>query len=290
VSFSQGANNFPILPALHILFYLVVFLLCVPRFLSWGWLHRSYDGAYVAGMGALCLAALPAALGRCDPSHVILDGLGLYALAFASFAQGGRSRLVMYTTAYVAITIVAFQYSNARVYGISRSYIRARVSALMSGFHRLGGDLGPGATAKAETSPGSFAGFAKYGVLGLPYGTYGYEKSLQRYLWSTHQIAPERYMGNVGIYNEEHLAERLQDLARSRYVLVQKNFLKLYEHRDLCAELRSYLKSSFLYFTAPQCKQAVFDPNIDIARFIDQNYRVVEQIGDYLVLESKIRT
>ncbi len=297
VSFSQGGNNFPIVPALHIVFYLLVFLLCVPRFLAIGWLERNLQGACVAGMGALCLAALPAALGRCDPPHVILNGFGLFTLSFAVFAQGGLRRFATYTAVYVAIAIFAFQYSNAKVYGVSPSYVRAGVTRLYAFLERLGRKAEPntGASTQSAGLPPNvqqqnaqpYAGFEKYRRLGLPYGSYGYEKSLQRYLWANRQVAPERYMGTVAIYNEQHLAERLDDLGHIRYLVVQKNFLRLFENRDLCSELRSYLKSSFLYFTAPPCTQPVFEPNVDLARFVYQHYRVIDQINDYLILERK---
>lgn len=297
VSFSQGANNFPIVPALHIVFYLVVFLLCVPRFFAAGWLERNLGGAYMAGIGALCLAALPATLGRCDPPHIILNNFGLFTFAFATFHHNGVRRFASYTAAYIAIAVVAFQYSNARVYGISPSYVRAGISRVYAVLERLGRKTGSNAPAKTNLPASSatvakpnsqpYAGFEKYRSLGLPYGSYGYEKSLQRYLWAHRQVAPERYMGTLAIYNEQHLAERLDDLSHIRFLVIEKNFLRLFENRDLCSEWRGYLKSSFLYFTAPSCIQAVFDPNIDLAKFIYQHYRVIDQVNDYLILERK---
>jgi len=275
----------------------VVFLLCVPRFFAAGWLQRNLGGAYIAGMGALCLAALPAVLGRCDPPHVILNGFGLFTLAFAAFTQDGVRRFTTYTVAYIAIAIFAFQYSNARVYGISPSYVRAGVNRIAGVLERFGRKPASNAGAKAETAASStkvqephtrpYAEFEKYRPLGLPYGSYGYDKALQRYLWANRQVAPERYMGTLAIYNEQHLAESLDDLSRIRYVVVQKNFLKLFENRDLCGEMQSYLKSSFLYPTAPRCTQAVFDPNVELAKFIYEHYRAIDQINDYLILERK---
>src|SRR5262249_24075375 len=107
----------------------------------------------------------------------------------------------------------------------------------------------------------------------------------QRYLWATRKLTPQKYMGVVGVYSEEHLAECLADLSRIRHILVQKGFLKLYENRDTCAEQQNYLRSSFLYPAPPQCVHPMFDPNIDMARFIDRQYRVIEEIGDYYILE-----
>jgi hypothetical protein len=138
----------------------------------------------------------------------------------------------------------------------------------------------PGA---AHTQP--YAGFEKYRALGLPYSSYGYEKSLQEFLWRTKRIAPERYMGILALYDEAQLGEFLTDLSRISRIVVQKNFLKLYEHPLTCKEQQEYLKLSFLYFSAPRCLHESFDPHAEIAKFIDQHYRPIDQIGDYVILE-----
>ena len=82
--------------------------------------------------------------------------------------------------------------------------------------------------------------------MGLPYGSYGYEKSLQRYLWSKKRVIPERYMGVMDVYDEAQLHERLSELARVRLIVIQKDFLRLSERRDLCKEQQQYLTQNFL--------------------------------------------
>jgi len=297
LSFSRGANNFPVLPAFHIVFYVVIALLCIPQLLATGVLERGSKASCVCGLGALSLALLPAALGRCDPSHVILNGYGLFAVAFALFAQSSPRRFVIYSVAYALIAIVAFQYSNARVYGVSPSRLGSGASRMYTALERLmkrprlissvPGDVDSvNSQAMRPADAGHpYAGFDKYESLGLPYGSYGYVKSLQQYLWSTHKIVPERYMAVVAVYDEKHMRECLAELSRIHRIVIQKNFLKLYENRDTCAEAQTYLKASFLYFTAPSCLHESFDPNIQLAKFIDQHYHVIDRIEDYLILE-----
>ena len=296
LSFSQGANNFPIVPAAHILFYAAVVLLCVPRLLVSRLLEVSAEASYACAVGALIIAVIPAVLGRCDPPHVFLNGLGLFTIGFGLFAQSGSRQFVMYSVAYAAIAIVAFQWSNAQVYGISGARVRSGVSRIYSSLHRhtrnsplnsaIPTTASSGNTNPAGTSPmPSFAAFEKYQALGLPYGSYGYEKSLQNYLWSTKRLVPERYMAVLAVYDEPHLKERLTELSRISPIVVQKNFLKLYEHRNICAEKQEYLKQSFLYFSAPPCVQEGLDPDIEMAKFIARHYHQIDQIGDYLILE-----
>jgi hypothetical protein len=121
--------------------------------------------------------------------------------------------------------------------------------------------------------------------MGLPYGPYGYEKSLQRYLWSKKRVIPERYMGVMDVYDEAQLHERLSELARVRLIVIQKDFLRLSERRDLCKEQQQYVTQNFLAIGTIPCMHQPFDPNVGMAKFIDTHYRRVAQIRDYMIMQ-----
>jgi hypothetical protein len=123
-------------------------------------------------------------------------------------------------------------------------------------------------------------------AIGLPYGSYGYDKRVQRFLWSTKKLAPEPHIGTVGVYTEAHLKQRLTELSRIPRILILKSFLKLYEHRDTCSEQQRYLRMSFLYPGSLRCLHPMFDTNIELAKYIDGHYRVLEGIGEYYIMEQ----
>ncbi|MFL6448152.1 MAG: hypothetical protein ACJ746_10760 [Bryobacteraceae bacterium] len=297
ISFSRGGANFPIEPVVHIVFYTFVVLICIPRLLAWRLLESGADASFVCALGGASLAMIPPALGRCDASHVFLNGFGLFTVGFALFARSGVRRFYAYSLAYASVVILFFQLSNVRTYGISRSLVQASINRVSTGFRKLlmsspsiPSETGPpsqSGTAPTETGrrENVYARFDEYGALGLPYGSYGYEKWLQQYLWNKKRVLPERYMGALDVYSGEQLQERLSELATMGTIVIQKNFLKLYEDRDPCKEQQEYLSHNFLATSARPCVHKAVDANIEIAKFIDRHYRQEEQIGDYLIMK-----
>lgn len=300
-SVSQGGNNYPIVPALHILFYAALFLACVPSLLAARFSQASREASYACALGVLILAFAPAALSRCDFPHVIQYGFPLFLVAFSMFSQQSRRRFLGYTASYVLIAIILFEWSNARYYGLSFAKLAVGTQRILAAFHlgarqeekpALRNDVSTPSPPMNRSSPGlvpkpfDLPSFDKYPALGLPYGSYGYERSLQNHLWQEKKVARERYMGALAIYTEPQLREALADLWRIRYIIVQQNFLRLQDFRsDPCTGSVEDLKWSLMYPFAPTCVGQPLDPNLEIAKFIADHFRPVEQIGDYVILE-----
>jgi hypothetical protein len=276
-SFSQGANNFAIVPAPHILFYVASILIVVPGLLAGRAFKRDARTSFECALAILSTAFIPGALGRCDPLHVLSYGLGLFVIAFVFAARSGRRQFVICAATYATVFIAGLRLSDAHVYGIERSWLRSVASGA---YHLARGDA-----RFVDSNSDLYSGLARYSALGLPFGSYGCDRTIQHYLWSTKKLVPQKYMGVVGVYTQAHLAECLADLSRIPRILIEKGFLKLYENRDTCTEQQNYLKSSFLFPAAPQCLHPMFDPNIELSRFIDRHYRVIEKIDDYYILE-----
>ena len=81
-----GADSFPIAPSPHILvFFAALFLsfCCVYRLL----VTRQFSDNSM-GLVAVAVPMLPAALGRCDPGHVLLNGLGIVLVALLCASTG----------------------------------------------------------------------------------------------------------------------------------------------------------------------------------------------------------
>ena len=96
--FSEGANNLPLLPAAHLLFYIVTMFLVVPPAAGRGYARADqtviYRAAAICGaLGVLCIVMAPGALGRCDPPHVLFYGMGASMLLMVRLANISRPRL-----------------------------------------------------------------------------------------------------------------------------------------------------------------------------------------------------
>ena len=79
---------------------------------------------------------------------------------------------------------------------------------------------------------------------------------------------------------EADLKQRLADLSHIPRILIFNSFLKLYEHRDMCSEQRQYLRTSLLFPGSLPCLHPVFETNIELAKCIDEHYRVVQKVGN----------
>jgi hypothetical protein len=108
-----GADSFPIILSSHILLFFAALFLCLccvyRRFAT----RTLSDNSL--GLIAVAVPMLPAALGRCDPGHVLLNGLGIFlaALLYAS----GSNRFWKHTRlAFILVFIVLAQLGGLWLY------------------------------------------------------------------------------------------------------------------------------------------------------------------------------
>lgn len=88
--FTRGALNLPVGPYPHVLLLLVALIWLVPRTLG-RWVDlRDQRSARLLGFYVSSVAFVPAALGRCDPLHVMFNGTGLWILAVMAFDKSTR--------------------------------------------------------------------------------------------------------------------------------------------------------------------------------------------------------
>lgn len=99
-AFSTGGFNFPIVPAPHILLFMLGIAICS------AYVGRSIRTRQASGLLMLILVsgvATAGALGRCDPGHVFLDPMGI---TIAALVLGSTASA--YGRAYVTATVCVF--------------------------------------------------------------------------------------------------------------------------------------------------------------------------------------
>ena len=112
-SFSRGALNLPVGPYPHLLVLLFALVWLVPFGL--GRLVRWSDPAaprWLALYG-LSLAFMPPALGRCDPLHVLFNGVGILTLSLFVISDSSR-RARLEWVACIAVLVLWNQFVNER--------------------------------------------------------------------------------------------------------------------------------------------------------------------------------
>jgi hypothetical protein len=99
----MGAWRWPFVPSLVlVLFFLLVFTLA---FAIGARLRNIKENHFFLCFCLLCFGSLPAALGRCDPGHVLLNGMGIIVLAYAYLHSVVRPRLI---TIFRLVFVIAF--------------------------------------------------------------------------------------------------------------------------------------------------------------------------------------
>ena len=257
IRFSQGANNLPLVPAAHIVFYLITMFLVVPPLLAIGIAKpRGTDaahGAICGALGTLCLVMAPGALGRCDPPHVLFYGMGASILTMIGLANISWRGFTVYVLGYAAVFIVLLEIINLRVfYGLSPRELLSwhAVTHLRRAVHS--------AIETEHPSAAILSALDRYPRLGLPYASFG-DPAVERYVTLRGQLQPEYYIAIVGVYNAAALNRKLSDVATMDYLLVPTRFVR----RSTPHACRDYLVSLRRWFFYPaklKCRAEPLDP------------------------------
>ena len=281
IRFSQGANNLPLLPAAHIVFYLITMFLVVPPLLAVAmakWKGTDAASAAICGaLGALCLVMAPGALGRCDPPHVLFYGMGASILTMVGLANISWRGFIVYLFGYTAVFIVLLEIINLRVfYGLSPRELLSlhAVTHLRDAFHRAAGTEHP--------SPDLLAKLNKYPELDLPFATFG-DPAFEKYVVLRGQLQPEYYMAIVGVYNQAALQRKLSDVRKAKYLLVPQG-LVAESGSNPCRDYLISLRRWFFYPAKLPCRAEPLEPTATVRSFISKHYVEDERIDHWFVL------
>ena len=281
VRFSEGANNLPLLPAAHLLLYILTLFMVAPLLLAASVQRRALTdvpgGTMCGALGVLCVVMAPGALGRCDPPHVLFFGMGASMLLMIRLANISRRVFAAYTIAYAGVFIVLMQVVNLHVfYGIPPRMLLSR-HAMAEVAQKL-----RRATGTAHLSAATLSALDRYPRLGLPFASLG-DPAVERYVVFHRQIEPEYYVGVVGVYSAEALERKLRDVGNTEYLLVPRG-LTTRTAPNPCAEYLNSLREWFLYPAKLPCRADPLDPMTALRSFIADHYIPVKQVGSWLVL------
>jgi hypothetical protein len=280
--FSEGANNLPLLPAAHLLFYIVTMFLVVPPLLAAGAREPAAGdipaAAICGALGVLCVVMAPGALGRCDPPHVLFYGMGASMLLMIRLANSSRRAFAVYTIGYAGVFIVLIQIVNLLAfYGVSPRAVLSRHAVA-----HVAGKLWS-ATGTDRPDSATLAALDRYPRLGLPFATFG-DPAVETYVLSRGKLEPEYYISIVGVYTEAALERKLQDVGKQEYLLVPPGYESRWS-RDPCAEHLKNLRQWFLYPAKLPCRAESLDPCLAVNWFIADHYVPIERVGSWLVFQ-----
>ena len=114
-TFSRGALNLPVGPYPHILVFLFALVWLVPFGLARFPQLRGFLGSRLLALYAVSLAFLPAALGRCDPLHVLFNGTGVLVLSLVGVSGSSRRARIAWLTA-IAVLVFWNQFVDEQLF------------------------------------------------------------------------------------------------------------------------------------------------------------------------------
>jgi hypothetical protein len=281
--FSQGAANLPLLPAAHLLLYILTMFVVVPPLLAVSVREPAtgdMPGAALCGaMGILCVVMAPGALGRCDPPHVLFFGMGASMLLMIRLANISRRLFAAYAIAYAGVFIVLMQVVNLQVfYGISPPTLLSR---------HAGTNVGQklrSASGTEHPDMATLSALDRYPRLGLPFASFG-DPAVERYVLSRHQLQPDYYVSIVGVYDAAALERKLREVGKADYLLVPRRFgSRPGSSRDPCAGFLKRLQEWFLYPANLPCRADPLDAMTALRSFISDHYVPDRQVGSWLVM------
>jgi hypothetical protein len=276
--FSQGANNLPLLPAWHLLLYVLTLLLIVPPLLAAGWRGGTSDAPLLGALGALSVAMMPGALARCDPPHVLFFGLGPSLLLMARLANASPPAFIAYVSTYGLVFIGIMSVVNMNVFfGVSGRQLVFQPSATLSKLAtRFQDNLAP-------RDLSYLSALDKYPQIGLPFATFGCDKNAEDYLFAQHKVAPEYFVGFVGVYTQTDIDRKMHDVGQHEYLLIKED-QRLAKQDNRCEDYLNSIRAWFNYRANLPCRSADLDGWGEVSQFIAENYQVVERVGSSLVL------
>lgn len=300
LSFSSGANNFPVYPNVTNLMLLGSSLVVIPGLLSAAWIGKADRRASLAA--AISLAALPllaASYGRCDPGHVVINGLMILVMMFAVASSIGKPALYGWTAFFAIVVVLMGQISywnGYRALFIQAFEIRDSYSKNPElvqkwqdawSFQR---SWSPRSSwldwRKTVPYPAGFDDLVKDKKVGIPFGAdIGIERSL-------------KLQKNFGIiYNESPIPEWYtpKDIERSAKECLAYDFLlvpdsiiqQAYSNIDIPAYQRStseFLSGLLLYPVDSSVRNAPYIPELELIRALIASCEPIGNIPGYVLL------
>lgn len=276
--FSQGANNLPLLPAAHLVLYVVTLTLVVPPLLAAGWRGGRSDAPVLGAFGALSVVLMPGALGRCDPPHVLFFGLVVSLLAMLRTANLSARASRAYALAYAGVFVAMMQLVNlVNFFGVNPKELVLRPLPTIRAFV---------AAQRAQFAPrdlGYLRALDAYPAIGLPFATWGIDDAAEDHLFAARRVDPEFYVAVIAVYTEADIARKLADVARHEYLLVDRNWDRPPETSREERHVGN-LRRWFLYPVRLPWLRDDLDSDAAVATFIREHYRAVETVGPSVVV------
>jgi hypothetical protein len=298
-SFGGGAYNFPIVPAPYLLSLLGLSLWILPRIFaaSFGRGEGSPLGLSLVVCAGL---ALPAALGRCDPGHVLFNGAGVFLLAIAACLRGKPKKGLPWVGVAYLICLTTMEISFWNHYDLNiqnvvrvRKIISENLPIVRLQDFEVQKEL-------EKQHPRQKTRWDKR----LPYSTdllvplqypsiaqmRGGGEDLDRFLKGSGRYVPDYYVPPFdSLFSPTSAQKKSESLGKAEFVLVPEARFAQFGEIDSDAYARGwseFLSGLFYFPVACRAVNAPFDPDQVILKNLSCSHHPVGRFRDMLVLQA----
>lgn len=283
LGFAKGGNNFPILPTAHIVGYAITLFWLLPILLRPCFLLQKKTGAAMSlAWAVLVVLTISPALGRCDPGHVLINGLGAFLMTMAVMAKYRPRLFPNYALAFFflfGVVLTFFSWVNYE------SYLRPVQLAL------------GGSPVHPDNAPSPLVdklGLKEYASIAAPLGI---DRATRKFLLDSGRFAPQCHPDFCAVFDQQELDRKIKGLDKADAVLVPSwvphlrelsesdiNASRLKNIGQSDAEQSMWLGTLFVYPIHFQTKRLPFDPQLAEASYISKNFKPLRQEGNWVLM------
>lgn len=295
-AFAEGGNAFPILPSPFVVLYVGSLLVVIPPLLAQGaaWLFRKevpagnpFGTPLTTAFAVLCVALVPAALGRADLGHVCSYGIGVFLLALLRDWPPGRLWL-LYCCALVAIFQVLSITVSLHYLGATYRSALAQTALSIVERHPNSGLVSAGKSILGDTRcealqarlrrvrdrglESHYPELAGLGPICAPTGDPRLTAVLAR-----HDALKPEYYSSVALFTPLQVRRKIADIESCSYLLTVAG-------GEPALDLPWLLCFPWL---PPQRHGSQYDPWMPITAFMKSEFLPMKKLGDRWVLYSR---
>jgi hypothetical protein len=277
---------FAIYPCPHVVLYLLSLFWLLPILLRpCGTRQSDPLAALLLGWAAIVICTIPAALGRCDPSHVMHYGMGAFILTMAVMAKFRQRLLPLYVILFFVWNGILVPFTNAAYYanlGLLKPVLLA-----FAGQH-----------VRSESPPSPLAEGLNLKDFRSIITPLGVDRATRDFLMESGIYVPQHFAtSNETLFSSQQLALKLAELSKADAVLVPEwvpslklakdEDIRRFREKNIAQEDISRNTLLALVFAWPinfHTKYLPLAPELETARHIAANYRVVRHAAGWVVM------
>jgi hypothetical protein len=261
LDFGAGMGSFLVVPAPYMVFFLITLICLVPVGLAMAVRNDSKSAPLLLSLGAMGLAYVSAAMGRCDPGHVLWNGICIFLLGFAFVGKYYRAFQSVYLTAFGLLFVFGLHL------GIDLTYmgqLRRLTAPRMDSIQNPGVDL------------------RRLESLDLVAVPFSLDKRTETYLSSHSKLAHDPFVEDW-VWDQKSLDKKLKGIATSSYVLADLDHCCFEDPAEM-------VELIMLYPLKYQPRNKPFSTGEHLRTFVESNFERIERMGSYTLYRNRLPT